>query len=341
MSKNTVLILLLIPLFAFVLKESIPLALPIHFPDPVYDFNENPIKNDVAELGRELFYDPVLSKDSTISCASCHSSFNAFAHTDHALSHGIYNSIGTRNAPALFNLAWQDKFMWDGAVNHIEVQALAPIHNAGEMAETMENVIGKLQKSERYPVLFYKAFGDSIVTGQHILKAIAQFELSLVSGNAKYDKVIKGEDVFTEQENNGYKLFKENCNSCHTAPLFSNYQFASNGLPVDKDLNDFGKWKVTKNGNDSLLFKIPSLRNLSYTYPYMHDGRFHTLYQVINHYTAGINTHPNISQQLRTGIKLSPNDKIDLISFLLTLNDHEFIRNPDFQHPGFDASRYK
>lgn len=326
-------LVMLFPLLAFSVYESLIPDIPGHFPKPVYNFNKEPLSYSKIELGRMLFYDPILSKDGKISCSSCHSSFNAFSHTDHALSHGIHDSIGKRNAPALFNIAWQRNFMWDGAINHIEVQALAPISNEKEMGENIENIRRKLQQDIKYPGLFYEAFGDSVITGQHILKALAQFELTLISSYSKYDSVKNGDATFSEQEKKGYKLFLKNCNSCHQEPLFSSYQFANNGLPVDLNLNDYGRWHITKNTRDSLLFKIPSLRNLSYTYPYMHDGRFRKLYQVLNHYTSGIKPSHTLSPQLRNGIRLTPDEKVDLIAFLLTLNDKEFIFDKKYQFP--------
>lgn len=306
---------------------------PASFPKPVYNLKADAFTASKIQLGRVLFYDPILSKNNTISCASCHSSFNAFAHTDHALSHGIFDSIGKRNAPALFNLAWQTNFMWDGAINHIDMQALAPISDKKEMAESLENVIKKLNSSPIYPKLFQKAYGDTTATSQKLLKAIALFQLSILSYRSKYDQVISKKDSFSIQEYNGYKLFKRHCNSCHAEPLFSNYQFANNGLSINKSLNDFGKGAITKQARDSLLFKIPSLRNLSYTYPYMHDGRFNRLSEVINHYTNGIVQHKNSSEELKKPINLSANEKVDLISFLLTLNDKEFVKDTNYQFP--------
>jgi len=203
---------------------------PSHFPVPFYNFKNNPLDKNKIELGRLLFYDPIISKDKTISCASCHSPYNAFAHTDHDLSHGIDNQIGTRNAPALFNLAWHKSFMWDGAINHLDMQDLAPISHKKEMGEDIKNVVFKLQKSPFYVSKFYKAFQDSTITGEHILKSLSQFQLTLISSKAKYDSVKKNESYFTKQEENGYKIFLSNCNSCHKEPLFSNYEFANNGL---------------------------------------------------------------------------------------------------------------
>lgn len=306
---------------------------PTYFPVPEYDLKNKPLTSDKIELGKTLFYDPVLSKNESISCASCHSPYNAFAHTDHDLSHGIYDQIGSRNAPPLFNLAWQNVFMWDGAINHLDVQSLAPISSALEMGSNISDVVTKLQKHDRYPALFYKAYKDSIVTGEHVLLALAQFQLTLVSASSKYDKVKNRNASFSEQEKNGYNLFLKNCNSCHQEPLFFNKGFASNGLVVDGTLNDYGKWKNTKQSKDSLLFKIPSLRNLSYTYPYMHDGRFKKLNEVLNHYTNEILMTDNLASELNKGISLTSIEKADLISFLLTLNDKDFVFDEKHQVP--------
>lgn len=306
---------------------------PAYFPTPIYDFKSNPLTPEKVELGRMLFYDPVLSLDNTISCASCHSPYNAFSHTDHDLSHGIGDAIGTRNAPALFNLAWQPRFMWDGAIHHLDMQALAPISHPKEMGEDVGHVVEKLQAKAPYRHLFWAAFGDSVVTGQHVLQSLSQFQLTLVSCHSKYDSVRVRQAQFTAQETKGYALFKKNCNSCHREPLFSTYAFANNGLPVDTTLFDFGRMKVTQSPQDSLLFKIPSLRNLAFTFPYMHDGRFKKLNQVLNHYTSGITHSPSLSRELKTPIVLSTTDKTDLIAFLLTLSDKAFVFDPKHQHP--------
>ncbi len=318
---------------AFGYSNSVQLVYPAHFPTPVYDLQANPLTTSKIELGRALFYDPILSKDNTISCASCHSPYNAFAHTDHALSHGINDQIGTRNAPALFNLAWQKSFMWDGAVHHLDMQALAPISSTLEMGEDIANIVQKLQQKSLYPLLFEQAFGDSTVTGQHILQALAQFQLTLVSATAKYDKVQQGLDSFSLQEQAGKQVFESHCNSCHSAPLFMNNEFANNGLKVDSSLQDFGKWLVSQQTKDSLLFRVPSLRNLSYSYPYMHDGRFQKLRQVIDHYTQLDTTSTLLDVRLQQSIDLTNRQKTDLIAFLLTLNDPQFVFNPDNKFP--------
>jgi cytochrome c peroxidase len=304
---------------------------PSYFPKPVYNFTDNPISKAQIRLGRNLFYDPILSADNTISCASCHSPYAGFTHTDHDLSHGIDDKIGTRNAPALFNLAWQNKFMWDGAITNLDAQALAPLSHETEMGSDINTVLDKLRAHPKYPDLFKTIYKDSLITGERLLKVLSQFQLTLISANAKYDKVQQGKERFSSQEKNGYALFKTNCASCHVAPLFSSYEFANNGLSIDETLSDMGRYSLTNNSEDSLKFKIPSLRNLSYTYPYMHDGRFKKLREVLAHYVSNIQPSPTLSEELKSGIQLTKNEQTDLIAFLLTLNDLEFIRNPDFQ----------
>ncbi len=331
--RNKFIILVLIGLFiaSFSIKNEPIFVVPQNWPKPHYDFNKNPLSTDKIELGKALFYDPILSRNDKISCASCHSPYNAFTHVDHALSHGIDDRIGTRNSPALMNLAWHKSFMWDGAINHIDMQALAPMSNALEMDSKIENVVAKLQQSTIYTKLFYQAFGDSMITGEHTLKAISQFMLTLVSANSKYDSVMRKQTEFTSQERKGFELFQQHCGSCHKQPLFTNLQFENNGLPIDKTLNDFGRMNITKDAKDSLLFKVPTLRNIEFSYPYMHDGRFKKLSEVLNHYTSGVQQSKTLSKQLQKKIILTPNEKADIIAFLLTLSDKEFLFNPKFR----------
>ncbi|MDZ4682801.1 MAG: cytochrome-c peroxidase, partial [Saprospiraceae bacterium] len=227
-------------------NDPIELEYPKNWPKPAYDFSNNPLTKQGIELGRRLFYDPILSRDSTVSCSNCHLSFTAFTHVDHALSHGIEDRIGTRNSPALMNLAWAKNFMWDGAINHLDFQALAPIAHPAEMDHSIEKVVQKIGLKTAYKARFFEAFGDSTITGERLLKAITQFELTLISANSKYDRMILGQEKFAEQEQNGYLLFQKNCASCHVEPLFTNHDFEKNGLPLDTSLNDFGRMKITK-----------------------------------------------------------------------------------------------
>lgn len=308
---------------------------PSDWPEPVYNFKKNPLDSATVQLGRVLFYDPVLSSDSTISCASCHSPYNAFTHVDHALSHGIKDRIGTRNSPVLVNLAWGKSFMWDGAVNHLDVQALAPLENHLEMDETLPHVLQKIKRQEKYKRLFKAAFHTETITGERFLKAISQFMLTLVSADSKYDRVVRGEKgiQFTEQESNGYLLFKEHCASCHTEPLFTNHTFQNNGLAPDSILQDIGRMKITRKSSDSLKFKVPTLRNIERSAPYMHDGRYRSLQMVLFHYSSAVHSSATLAPELRGGINLTEADKRDLIAFLKTLTDNTFLNNKQFQYP--------
>lgn len=309
----------------------IQLIYPDYFPKPIYDFKKNPLKQSTVDLGRKLFYDPILSRDHTISCSSCHLSNQAFSHAGNHLSKGIKDGIGDRNSPAIFNLAWQKTFMWDGSVVNIDVQALAPINHPKEMGEDINVVVRKLNQSKEYKILFYKSFGDSLATSERVMKSLSQFQLTIVSANSKYDKVKQGKAKFTQSENKGYQLFKQNCSSCHSEPLFSTYEFANNGLSYNSELKDYGKWNKTFEPADKMIFKIPSLRNLAYTYPYMHDGRFKTLNEVLEHYENGIAKSSTLAKQLEKPIIFNSQEKEDLLAFLATLNDSMLVSNVKFQ----------
>ncbi len=306
---------------------------PESWPKPVYDFESNPLTQAKIDLGRKLFYDPILSKDNMISCASCHLSYTAFTHVDHALSHGVGDSIGVRNSMSLVNMAWSKHFMWDGAVNNLDVQALAPISNEDEMGENIVSVIQKLQDNNEYPALFSKAFGDTVISSQNLLRAIAQFELTFISANSKYDKVMRGEDQFTEQEARGYAFFKDKCASCHKEPLFTNGEFENNGLEIDPSLYDLGRFGITHRSLDSLKFKTPSLRNVEFSQPYMHDGRFTSLHEVMNHYSEGIHYSKTVSKHIGRGIALTEDNRVDVVAFMLTLTDKDFLFNQDLSFP--------
>jgi cytochrome c peroxidase len=304
-----------------------PFVIPEGWAKPVYDFSKNPLTKQGFELGRHLFYDPILSRDNTISCASCHLQATGFTHVDHELSHGIDGKIGNRNSMTIMNVAWSKSFMWDGGVNHLDMQPLAPLSNAVEMDENLGNVVKKLNASTRYKTLFSNAFGDSVVTSQRMLLAFSQFILQLNSYNSKYDKYVRKEvgGELNTQEINGLQLFRTHCASCHTEPLFTNNGFEKNGLPMDATLNDFGRMNVTHNAADSLKFKVPTLRNIQFTFPYMHDGRFKKLRDVLNHYAT--------TDKLKTPIALNSNEKTDIIAFLLTLTDNEFLFDKRFGFP--------
>ena len=303
---------------------------PPSWPLKVYQASPIQQQENCIQLGRALFYDPILSRDSTISCASCHSSYVAFTHVDHKVSHGIDDRIGRRNAPALMNLAWSKTFMWDGAINHLDMQPLAPITHALEMDEQLPHVLSKLQSSRMYRQLFSEVFGDSLVTTERMLKSIAAFLITLESNRSKYDAVQRGEALFSEQEERGYQLFKQQCNACHTEPLFTNGEFANNGIAVHED--DFGRGEITGIASDTGLFKVPTLRNIYYSRPYMHDGRMARLSDVMLHYgLASFETHA--SAEMKRMRPMNEEQRIDLTAFLLTLSDSAFVFEKKHQYP--------
>jgi len=310
------------------------LVIPKGWPKPTTNiFAKNPLTEEGFQLGRKLFYDGRLSKDGNFPCASCHQQFAAFANFDHDLSHGFNNSFTKRNAPALFNLAWMKDLHWDGGINHIEVQPLAPITDTSEMAETVANIIKKISVDTAYRRMFKAAFGDPVINSQRMLKALAQFTGSIQSYNAKYDKVKRGEDTFNISEQYGYNVFKSKCNSCHTEPLFTDNSFRNNGFSNTASA-DKGRMAITNRPEDSLKFKVPSLRNITKTSPYMHNGRLYTLSQVIEHYRNKMNNYqPTIDSSLINKIAINNQEKIDLLSFLYTLTDEELINNKRYEDP--------
>ena len=309
-------------------------AIPPSWPKPSRDiFANNKLSEEGFQLGKKLFYDGRLSKDGNFPCASCHQQFAAFATYDHDLSHGFNNKFSTRNAPGLFNLAWMPLLQWDGGINHIEVQPLSPMTAHNEMAETLDSIIYKLKRDTAYRRMFKAAFGDGLINSQRLLKALAQFTGSLVSANSKYDKVKRGETTFTETEKTGYEIFKAKCNSCHTEPLFTDNSFRNTGFAMSDFLKDSGRMKITGNAADSLKFKVPSLRNASLTFPYMHDGRLYSLGQAIDHYRTGIVQSNTLDSSLKKGIAITNNERSYLLYFIYTLTDTSFTKNPRFAGP--------
>lgn len=301
---------------------------PSNFPEPVYHFDTNPVTKERFELGRKLFYDPVLSANNTISCGSCHIQTSAFTHHGHEVSHGIFDRRGTRNSPPIMNLAWNTSFMWDGGIVDLDLQPIAPITNHVEMDDSMPNVLNKLRNSPVYPALFKKAFGSPDISSTNFLKALSQFMLMCVSSNSKYDSVIRNKATFTVEEQEGYQIFKQKCNTCHSEPLFTDYSFRNNGLSVSM-VNDEGRYLVTQKPSDRYKFKVPSLRNLAYTAPFMHDGRLLTLDAVFDHYTTQMVNTPNLDplfqQNGQLGLSISATERLQLLAFLKTLNDKSFL----------------
>ena len=307
---------------------------------------DNPLTVEGVELGRRLFYDPILSADSTMSCSNCHQQGLAF--TDgQALSRGILQLEGRRSAPSLLNIGYHYKgLFWDGRAESLEKQALIPIEDSLELNHSWEAVEHKLQKHIDYPVYFRKAFGiehPEEIKRSLITKAIAQFERILVSYNSKFDRVLRGEARFNAAEQRGWSIFFDasdtlphsECGHCHVDPLFTDLDFANNGLEAVNDLNDFrdkGRGSISNNIYDNGKFKTPTLRNIALTSPYMHDGRFKTLEEVIEHYIRGGHPSFNASPNVRK-LELKESDIQDLVAFLNTLTDSTVISNPAFANP--------
>jgi len=312
-------------------EDDIVLVIPEGFPPPVYDFQFNPLTREGFELGRKLFYDPILSKDNSISCASCHQQFAAFSHLEHPLSHGIYGLLGTRNTPGMFNLIWQQDLMWDGGVHNLEIQPLAPITNPVEMDETLAGVLAKLNAHPVYPGLFEDAFGNDSITSQYFFKAMAQFTGMLISARSKFDLYEQGKASFTTAEKNGLQLFRQKCEGCHQEPLFTDFSYRNNG--IDSMFADSGRAKITFVPDDLGKFKVPSLRNIELTFPYMHDGRYEKLDDVISHYRNGIKYAANLDTLLLQSIPMTDEEQSDIIAFLKTLSDHNFTSDTRFGKP--------
>lgn len=302
--------------------------LPPTFGKPIYKYKNNPISEAGFKLGRSLFYDPILSRDSTVSCASCHQSFLAFAHGDHALAHGIDSRIGKRNAPAIQNIIWKKELMWDGRLLNHEGFPINPIIHPLEMDFTMKGVLERLNRSPKYRSKFKQVFGKDQIDEYTFDRAMIQFTGMLISADSKYDSVKAGYTAFNEQEFRGYQLYINFCRNCHREPLIGGDGFANNGLPPDPELQDSGKYLNTYENYDVFVFAIPSLRNVEVTAPYMHDGRFRKLLDVMDHY----NSVARVDRRLHTAGQLSEKDKRDLIAFLKTLTDRKFIYDPKFRY---------
>jgi cytochrome c peroxidase len=337
---------------------------------------DNPLTVQGVELGRVLFNDPLLSINGKQSCASCHQAEAAFVDVGKALSLGAEGQAGTRNAMPLFNLAWKHSFFWDGRARTLREQVLMPIENPVEMHESLANVVAKLTataardigsagfsplrrpltgdrvalkrpegRAPSYPALFAAAFGTPEISEDRIARALEQFLLTLTSHDSKFDRALLGREQFTDEEKRGFELFVTeyeprrgqfgaDCFHCHGGPFFSNHGFANNGL--DAKFNDLGLAETTKREFDQGRFAVPSLRNVALTAPYMHDGRFATLEEVVEHYSSGVkpsrSLDPNLAKHPTGGIQLSAADKRALVAFLKTLTDEKFA--PKERKPG-------
>lgn len=342
----------------FVPKNDFELKAPAYFGS----FNEripedNPTTTKGFELGRMLFYEKKLSGDNSMSCANCHQQSKAF--TDgKAFSPGIDGQVGQVSSMSLVNLLWAEHFTWNGKMQSLEDQSTEPIRNPIEMHENFDNAINKLEEAG-YSRLFQEAFETDQITEELIGKALAQFQRALISSNSKYDQYLRGEYDPTPSEKRGEQLFFThpipgqlrggNCGDCHLGPLTSGaideFQgFHNNGLDNDENMDE-GLMAVTGNSNDKGRFKTPSLRNIALTAPYMHDGRFQTLEEVIEHYDNGIHqsstldiliiegSNENQASGERPQLFLSEQEKDDILAFLHMLTDEDFISNAQFSNP--------
>ncbi len=307
---------------------------------------DNPLTEEGVALGRMLFYDPILSSSDTLSCGSCHAPQKALS-DGLALSRGAAGRQGVRSSLSLANVGYYYKnLFWDGRSASLEAQALIPIMEVHEMNSDWASIEGKLRNHDAYPELFRKAFGikeKAAITRLLVAKALAQFERTLISADAKYDQVLAGKAEFTAAEARGREIFFDSstelpaseCSHCHVDPLFTNLDFFNNGIEKVDGLNDFpdaGRGKITGIKYDNGKFRVPTLRNLELTAPYMHDGRFETLEQVLEHYISGGHFAENLNPNVRH-LHFSERDKADLIAFLKTLTDTSFIHNPAFANP--------
>ncbi|MBK8556940.1 MAG: c-type cytochrome [Lewinellaceae bacterium] len=319
-----------------------------NFPDPELP-DDNPLTLTGVQLGRMLFYEKKLSRDGTLACADCHKQQDAFSDI-RRFSEGVDNQFGDRQAMAVMNLAWhKNGLFWDGRAAHVRDQALMPIQNPVEMDETLDNVVAKLSADKRYTDQFIRVFGDDVITSERVSLALEQFMFTMVSANSKYDRFKAGLATLTDAEERGRKLFftefdpfgsekGAECFHCHASFNFTNDEYMNNGLDTEAEMTDDGRMKFTNDPADKGKFKVPSLRNIAHTPPYMHGGRFATLEEVVDHYNTGVKDSPSLDFLLQYnlqpgGLQLNTQDKSDLVAFLKTLSDDAFLSNEAFSSP--------
>jgi len=316
---------------------------PAHFPPPPLRA-DNPLTVQGVALGKKLFFDPILSSDLTQSCSSCHRQPDGFTDRKNAFSKGVLGQLGTRNSMPLFNLLLHNNgFFWDGRSVKLREQALVPIQDHLEMNDNLPNVVSKLNDVRPYRLMFDAAFGNKEITSERIGLALEQYMYSLVSGDSKFDRVQRGLDTFSISEKKGQILFNTefnpasgitgaDCFHCHGDINFTNNEYLNNGL--DSIFTDKGRAIVTGRANDEGKFKVPSLRNVEVTGPYMHDGRFKTLEEVVEHYNSGIRFSSTLDPNMHTirqGLQLTASEKRDLINFMKTLTDQTYLNNPKYR----------
>ncbi len=332
-------VVLLTFLWACQKEESIPE--PDDFPDimempkgfPELTFPEgNEFSMARWALGKKLFFEPALSADSSISCASCHRPRLAFS-DDLPVSPGVEQRPGTRNSPTLANIGYNPYFMREGGVPTLEMQVLVPIQEHNEFGFNVVLIAERLNQNPTYLKMAREAYDRDSVDAFVITRALACFERSLLSGNSSYDQYVHQgvKEALSPAAKRGMELFfseRTNCSTCHNGINFSNYAFENNGLY--EEYEDVGRFRATKKESDRASFKVPVLRNVALTAPYMHDGSLNTLEEVVEHYQTGGTNHPNKSPLIQP-LDLTETEKKDLIEFLKSLTDHQFVNNPVFQ----------
>lgn len=341
--KAIYLLLLILPFFWSCTDEddnyeNIPLvfSVPSNFPPLAYDLKNNPPTEKGFELGKKLFYDGRLASDGIVSCGFCHIQADAFTHHGHTVSHGVNNEVGTRNTPPIQNLAYQTAFMYDGATTHLDLQPIIPFTSPIEMNGNFSDVIIMMKADPTYQKLFKIAFTDGQINAENMLKALGQFMVMVTSSNSRFDKFRRNEagGILSQQEQAGYTLFNQKCASCHATDLFTDNSFRNNGLQVNPVINDIGRYRVTQLDQDVYKFKVPSLRNIEKTAPYMHDGRLFTLEAVMEYYNSGVvnsNTlDPLLKANGKLGIPMTEVEKTQIIAFLKTLTDSQYLTDKRF-----------
>lgn len=313
-------------------KEETSIQYELKFPSHLGDFpidSTNLLTTAGVELGRKLFFDPKLSSNAQVSCATCHKPEFGFADTVALHNIGVSGHMLKRHTPALINLAWHKGFFWDGGANNLESQVLGPLTHADEMNANINEILKYLSNDSTYSKLFSSAFQIKEIKIAYVMRALAQFQKTLIYGDSKFDQFEKGQIIFSQNELSGLTLFKKYCETCHQGSHFSDFKYHNNGLDSNFNAESFedevlGRYRITRDSSDLGHYKTPSLRNIAITRPYMHDGRFASLEHVVDHYSAGIQKSPSLSSKIPTeGFQFTKKEKMDLISFLKTLTNEE------------------
>lgn len=304
---------------------------PDHFPD-FQNTDPYPLTKETFALGRDLFYERFLSADSTISCSSCHVQARAFS-DPRRVSSGVHDSLGTRNAQGLQNLNWAQTFFRDGTIHSLHRVPIAPLEADFEMGMNPVEMLRRINSHENYPGRFLTAYGEP-VTQKHVIYALVAFQRMLVSANSPFDAFYKGDSsAFSKNQLFGWQLFngKAGCVSCHVGVNFSDESFHNIGLYAN--YADEGRERFSFDKSDNGKFKTPNLRNVAVSGPYMHDGNWATLEEVIAHYNNGGIPHQNKDPRIKP-LLLSNEEQMQLKSFLETLTDTAFLANPAFKYQG-------